>query len=75
MSRQQLIEHWMTLAETVFWAEEQVSPEWTERLRAAKEQTSEERRKLSREYLEAIASKIVSRVTDEDIQKLYGDES
>lgn len=75
MDRQQLIEHWMTLAETVFWAEEQVSPEWTERLRAAKEQTSEDRRKLSREYLEAIATEIVSRTTDEEIQKLYGDES
>ena len=67
MTRQEAIERWKDIAETVFWAEEAIGEEWNDRLHAASSMTSEEKQKFAQEYLTAIATEIVSRTTDEQL--------
>lgn len=67
MTRQEAIERWKDLAETVFWAEEAISEEWDERLHAAPSMTREEQQQFAQEYMTAIATEIVSRTSDEEL--------
>ena len=67
MTRQEAIDRWKDLAETVFWAEEAISKEWDERLHAAPSMTSEEQQQFAQEYLTAIANEIVSKTSDEEL--------
>ena len=70
MTREQAINRWKEIVETVFWAEEAIAKEWDERLRAAPTKSKEEQRKFVDEYCEAIATEIVSRTTDEELDKM-----
>ena len=67
MTRQEAINRWKDLAETVFWAEEAISEEWNERLHAAPSMTHEERQQFADEYMTAIATEIVSHTSDEQL--------
>ena len=67
MTRQEAIDRWKDLAETVFWAEEAISKEWDERLHAAPSMTREEQQQFAQEYLTAIANEIVSKTSDEEL--------
>lgn len=67
MTRQEAIERWKDIAETVFWAEEAISKEWDERLHAAPSMTREEQQQFADEYMTAIATEIVSRTSDEEL--------
>ena len=67
MTRQEAINRRKDLAETVFWAEEAISEEWTERLHAAPSMTHEEQQQFADEYMTAIATEIVSKTSDEEL--------
>lgn len=67
MTRQEAINRWKDIAESVFWAEEAISKEWNDRLHAAPSMTREEQQQFADEYLTAIATEIVSRTTDEQL--------
>ena len=70
MTRQEAIERWTNIANTVFWAEERIAKEWHERLKAAPKLSKEEQRKLADEYCQTIAKEIVSKTTDEQLSAL-----
>ena len=55
---------------TVFAAEYAIMNDWKCRLISARFKSKEEKQKLSDEYCEAIATKIVSRTTDEELAKM-----
>ncbi len=70
MTRQEAIDRWKDLVETVFWAEEAIAKERNERLHAAPSMTREEQQQFAQEYMTAIATEIVSRTTDEQLAKM-----
>jgi hypothetical protein len=70
MTRQEAIDHWKDIASTVFWAEQSISKEWDERLHAAPSMTREEQQQFADEYMTAIATEIVSRTSDEELEKI-----
>lgn len=67
MTRQEAIERWKFIANSVFWAEEAISEEWDERLHAAPSMTREEQQQFADEYMTAIATEIVSKTSDEEL--------
>lgn len=67
MTRQEAIDRWKDLAETVFLAEESIAKEWDERLHAAPSMTREEQQQFADEYMTAIATEIVSKTSDEEL--------
>lgn len=67
MTRQEAIDRWKDIAETVFWAEEAIAREWDERLHAAPSMTREEQQQFADEYMTAIATEIVSKTSDEEL--------
>ena len=70
MTREEAINRWKDIVETVFWAEEAIAKEWDAKLKAAPNMNKEERRQFVDEYCEAIAVEILSRTTDEELEKL-----
>ena len=70
MTREEAIERWSTIANTVFWAEENISEEWHERLKIAPQLTKDEQHELADQYCKAIAAEIVSKTTDEELARL-----
>ena len=68
MTRNEAIEHWKDIAEAVFAAENAVIDQWQPKLKAAKKMTDEEQIKVIDEYLTAVATEIVSRMSDEDLE-------
>jgi hypothetical protein len=59
MNKEERIEHWMLLANTVFVAEQNISKEWTPKLKAAKGKTDDEVQQIAEAYLRAIATEIL----------------
>ena len=70
MTREEAIERWSHIANTVFWAEENISEEWHERLKIAPQLTKDEQHELADQYCKAIAAEIVSKTTDEELARL-----
>ena len=70
MTREQAIERWSNIAETVFWAEERIAKEWDERLRAAPTMTREEQHQLAHDYCRAIAVEITNGTSDEQLAEM-----
>lgn len=70
MTRQEAIERWAQICNTVFWAEEKISKEWHQRLKEAPNLSKEEQHKLADEYCQAIEKEIVSKTTDEQLAAL-----
>lgn len=66
--RQELIEHWMLLAKTVFVAEDNISSEWKPKLEAAKGKTDIEVQQIADAYLRAIAEEIINHTKMEELQ-------
>jgi len=67
MTRQEAIERWKVLSETVFWAEEAIREKWDERLHTAPSMNREEQRQFAQEYFTAVATEIVSKISDEQL--------
>lgn len=57
--RQQLIEHWMLLAKTVFVAEDAIKGEWLPKLQATKNASKITKEQIADAYLRAIATEIL----------------
>lgn len=70
MTRQEAINHWAAIVHTVFAAEYAIMDDWKYRLIAARLLSKEEKQKLSDEYLEAVATEIVSRTTGEELANM-----
>ena len=70
MTRQEAIERWSYIADTVFWAEENIAQEWHERLKEAPTLNKEEQHELAGEYCKAIATEIVNKMTDEQLAQI-----
>ena len=69
MTREEAIERWAQICNTVFWAEEKISKEWYERLKSAHTMTKDEQHQLADQYCKAIAMEIVSKTTDEELAR------
>lgn len=69
MTREEAIERWKDIARTVFWAEENISGEWHERLNVVSMMTKEEQHQVTDDYCRAIAVEIVSKTTDEELAR------
>lgn len=59
--RQDLVEHWMLLAKTVFVAEDNISEEWKPKLEAAKNASALTKQQIADAYLRAIATEIIEK--------------
>lgn len=59
--RQDLVEHWMLLAKTVFAAEDNISDEWKPKLEAAKNASKIVKEQIANAYLRAIATEIIEK--------------
>ena len=69
MTREEAIERWSHIANTVFWAEEKISKEWQQWLKEAPNLSKEEQHELASEYCKAIATEIVKNTTDEELAR------
>ena len=65
MTKEELIEHWMLLAKTVFVAEDNISEEWKPKLQAAKNASSITKEQIANSYLRAIATEIIDKLEAE----------
>ena len=70
MTRQEAINRWKELVMVIFRAEENIAKEWDKKLKAAPKLNSEEQIKFAEDYCRAVATEIVSRTTDEQLEKL-----
>ena len=70
MTRSEAISRWKDIVLTVFWAEEAISKEWNDRLKAAPTMSKEEQQKFADAYCEAVAVEIVSRTSDEELSEM-----
>lgn len=68
MTKEELIEHWILLAKTVFAAEGNISDEWKPKLEAAKGKTDIEVQQIADAYLRAIAEEIINHTKMEELQ-------
>lgn len=59
MTKEELIEHWMLLAKTVFVAEDNISDEWKPKLEASKNSSKIVKEQIANAYLRAIATEIL----------------
>lgn len=67
MTREQAINRWTDIAETVFWAEDRISKEWHPKVKAMVGKPPAECAAFAREYCRAIATEIVSKMPDEEL--------
>lgn len=63
--KNELIDHWMLLAKTVFVAEDNISDEWKPKLEASKNASAAEKEQIAEAYLRAIATEIVEKGYEE----------
>ncbi len=70
MTRQEAIDHWKDIALAVFHAEDKLKDVWLPQLREAKHMSKEEREHIADRYLEAVATEIVSKTSDEELAKI-----
>ena len=61
----ELIEHWMLLAKTVFVAEDNISEEWKPKLEASKNASAIVKEQIATAYLRAIATEIIEKGYEE----------
>ena len=70
MAREEAINRWADITETVFWAEEHIAMEWDAKLKEAVNKPKDEQYTLSKEYCRAVATEIVSKTSDEELAEL-----
>ena len=70
MTRQEAIERWTDIANTVFWAEEKISKEWHQRLKEAPNLTKDKQHELAQAYCRAIAVEITKNISDEQLAEM-----
>ena len=70
MTREQAINRWTDIANTIFWAEERIAKEWDAKLRKAPSMTKEEQHELAQAYCRAIAVEITKNTSDEQLAEM-----
>lgn len=70
MTREEAINRWADITEAVFWAEERIAMEWDAKLKEAVNKPKDEQYALSKEYCRAVATEIVSKISDEELAEL-----
>lgn len=74
MTREQIKEHYADVVMSVFMAESEVKPELQERVKALGDNpTPEQKAEMSHQYCLDVAEEILSRTSDEELEKLYGE--
>lgn len=66
MTREEAINRWAEIAETVFWAEEQIAQEWEGKVKSMVGRSKEECAAFAHEYCRAIAVEITNATSDEE---------
>ena len=71
-TKSEYIEHWADIIRTVFEAEGNIKNRdaWVQRLREARNLPDDQRLKVYDEYVMALATEIVSKTTDEEMNEL-----
>lgn len=75
MTKEQIITHLASVANAVFLAEDKVRPEWQERLQTVRNADPATKEQAAKEYLRAVAEEMLRSYSDEELQRLYNDES
>lgn len=75
MTKEQIITHLASVANAVFLAEDKVRPEWQERLQTVRNADLDTKEQAAKEYLRAVAEEMLRSYSDEELQRLYNDES
>ena len=75
MTKEQIITHWASVANAVFLAEDKVRPEWQERLNATRDADPDTKEQTAMQYLRAVAEEMLRSYSDEELQRLYAEES
>lgn len=70
MTREEAINRWADITETVFWAEERIAKEWDVKLKEAVNKSKDEQYTFAKEYCRAVATEIVSKTSDEELAEL-----
>ena len=73
MTRNDLIDRWKTIAECVFSAEHAIIDQWRDKMKEAAKKGNDEVERMKDLYLTAIATEILSRTSDEELEKMGGD--
>lgn len=63
--KNELIEHWMLLAKTIFAAEDNIREEWKPKLEASKNASAIVKEQIANSYLRAIATEIIEKGYEE----------
>lgn len=63
--KEELVQHWMLLAKTIFAAENNISEKWTPILQSARGKTDFEVQQTCDAYLRAIATEIIEKGYEE----------
>lgn len=74
MTREEIIQHFMSVVAAVFRAEDVVRPQWEERLRTCRDADEDTKHRTADGYLRAVSEEILSTYSDEQLQALYGQE-
>ena len=70
MTREYMIQHWKHVVKVVLAAESQIENEWIPKFKDAKGKSSDEQARLIDEYMTTLATKIVSRWSDEQLMEM-----
>lgn len=70
MTRSEAINRWKDIVSTVFWAEDDISKEWHQKLKEATKKSLKEQHAIADAYCEAVAVEIVSRTSDEELSEM-----
>lgn len=73
MTKEEIINHVADVVLAVFQAEDAVRPMWSQRMKAARGKSEEEREAIADSYVRAIAEELISATPDEELQRLYAD--
>lgn len=73
MTRKEAIDRWKSIAESVFAAEHAIIDQWRDRMREAAKKGDAEVERMKDLYLTAIATEILSRTSDEELDGMCND--
>ena len=75
MTREEIITHLASVVNTVLLADDKMRPQWQERLRATRDADPDTKEQTAMQYLRAVAEEMLRSYSDEELQRLYNDES
>ena len=73
MTKEEIINHVADVAAAVFRAEDEIRPQWEERLRKMCDADEDTKQKTADAYLRAVAEELLSLYGNDELQRLYSD--